>query len=94
MPAGPTAATLHVGSTTQLAVNCLPGAPVTFVIMDMGAFPNGRASQTVTADAAGFASISYRAIPGVIGMVHVLAGSPATSGQVDFVLNVEPSQTK
>jgi hypothetical protein len=75
---------IPVGGSCTLAVVTAPYAPVSFVTLDLGEFPNSLTAITVQADADGHASTVYTASTGVIADVQVLAGSPLASGQVKF----------
>ena len=69
-----------------------PHAPVTFTSFDGGAFQNLLTSITVQADERGLASAQMTGTTGVLGDVHILAGSPVDSGQARFVVNVKSAK--
>jgi len=75
---------IATGSSCTLATITAPHAPVTFVTLDLGTFPNSLTAITVQANAEGEASTVYTASGGVIADVQVMAGSPMASGQVKF----------
>ena len=67
------------------------GGPVTFTSADLGRFENELTSITVAADARGIAKVHFTAPPGTINTVRILRGSPLATGQVEFVVQVEPA---
>lgn len=71
-----------------LKVKVIPNAPVTFTSFDAGAFENELTSITVMADKTGTARTSFTATGGAVGEVQILAGSPLTAGQAQFLVNV------
>src|SRR5690606_10279160 len=75
----------------SLRVRAVPGAPVTFTSLDMGAFQNRLASITVRADGEGVAVARFTGTPGTLGLTNVLAASPLTSGQQHFTVSVLPA---
>ncbi len=84
---------IPTGSSCTLATITAPHAPVTFVTLDLGTFPNSLTAITVQANADGEASTVYTATGGVIADAHIMAGSPMASGQVKFhvfVTNANP----
>lgn len=81
---------IEQGQTVTLRVEAIPGAPVTFTSFDLGAFENQLTSVTVRADAEGIARANFTGTPGTYNDVNIMAGSPMTSGQVRFIVNVEP----
>jgi hypothetical protein len=81
-------------ASVTLYVRAVPSAPVSFTSEDLGEFENGLASITVLADRRGRAGVEWTATPGTLGGVSVLAGSPATSGQVVFSLYVPDSKNE
>lgn len=82
--------TIEQGQSVTLKVQALKDAPVTFTSFDLGAFQNQLTSVTVKADAKGVAQAVFTGTRGTINNVNILAGSPMTSGQLRFVVNVEP----
>ncbi len=74
----------------MLKVKAVKDAPVTFTSFDLGSFHNQLTSVTVKADANGNAQAIFTGTPGTINNVNILAGSPMTSGQLKFTVNVEP----
>ena len=76
------------GETVRLVVEAAPHAPVTFTSQRLGTFPNSLTSITVVADEQGKATTNFTASAGTKDKVDVLAASPITSGQVDFVVMV------
>lgn len=82
------------GESRDLAVKAPPGSPVTFTTFDLGTFANGLPSITVVAGPDGVATARYAAVGGVVGDVHILAGSPQASGQVKFHVSVEAPISK
>ena len=87
-PVGATAAQVHTGASTSLRVRTAPGAPVSWVALDLGSFPNQLNAITVQADRDGVAEVAFTATPGASHTLQVLAGSPLASGQVRFVVDV------
>ncbi|MEM6259382.1 MAG: hypothetical protein AAGI37_13945 [Planctomycetota bacterium] len=79
------------GETVELAVWSEPGSPVTFNSFDLGRFENQLTVVTVLADDAGVARASFTAPPGTLNLCEILAGSPATTGQVHFTVRVLPN---
>jgi len=77
----------HLGRT-RLTVAVPPGAPVTFLATDLGAFENGKSSITVPANRAGRAAVTYEALAGTVGDAHVTAGCPLAGGRANFLLVV------
>jgi hypothetical protein len=77
-----------VGGSCTLTVKTAPAAPVSFMTMDLGTFPNSLTAITVQADDQGLAKTTYTASGGVIADVHILAGSPGASGQVQLYVFV------
>lgn len=75
--------------SVALAVRAVPGAPVTFTSFDLGRFKNQLTSITVEAGDDGRAVTEFFGAPGTINDVNILAGSPVTSGQVRFVVQVD-----
>jgi hypothetical protein len=76
------------GEPLPLRVQDVPRAPVTFTSFDMGAFQNQLPSITVAADEKGIATAVFTGTPGTINSVNILAASPMTSGQLNYVVNV------
>lgn len=84
--------TIRQGEAVELAVVGEPGMPVSFTSTDLGQFAdNGLTSITVQADDGGVATTTFTAGAGTINEVNILAGGPATAGQVKFVVNVAPA---
>lgn len=77
------------GDTVMLRVKTTPGSPVSYTAFDLGAFENRLTSISVQADEQGIAQAEFRATPGTVEDVHILAGSPGASGQVRFTVNVQ-----
>jgi hypothetical protein len=80
------------GSTVTLKVAAEPKMPVTFTSFDCGQFDNQLTSQTVVADEQGIAQVNFHGVSGTIQDVKILAGSPVSSGQIRFVVNVTMPQ--
>jgi hypothetical protein len=89
-PLGPKMLRMEQGRSVQLEVQATPGAPVTFTSFDLGRFANELTSITVQASEEGAAKAEFFAPPGTLHDVNILAGSPEASGQVRFVVSVEP----
>lgn len=87
---GELAQSLEQGQPTVLKVNGAPGSPVTFTSLDLGAFENQLTTITVRADSKGIAKTAFTGTSGTMGLVHILAGSPESSGVVRFIVDVEP----
>jgi len=79
--------------TYSLKVQAVPKAPVTFTTFDLGEFQNQLPSITVAADDQGIAVARFTATPGTVDAIHILAASPMTSGQLQFVIDVALPQT-
>lgn len=103
-PAGPDAVALRAAvdhtiripahGSTPLTVIGVPGAPVSWTVLDGGQFANGLASITVQADAEGKATTTYTATPGTVDEVQILVGSPMTVGTLTLVVHVaDPAAT-
>ena len=88
--ASSTSGSLQPSDTMDMSVRAVPGAPVTFTSVGLGAFQNGRSSITVEADGQGVARVRFEATKGTEGKVPIYAASPMTKGQVLFRLSVEP----
>lgn len=84
--------TIEQGQSVTLKVKAIRDAPVTFTSFDLGAFQNRLTSITVKADANGNASAIFTGTPGTINKVSILAGSPMTSGQLKFIVDVQPAR--
>lgn len=76
------------GQGVRLKVQAIKNAPVTFTSFDLGAFQNQLTTVTVKANEDGLAQATFTGTPGTIGAVNILAGSPMTSGQLKFQVNV------
>jgi hypothetical protein len=87
-PAGSRMHRVLEGGSVKFRVQAIPGAPVTFSSFDLGQFSNQLTSITVRADKRGIAEVDFLAAPGPYVDMHVLAGSPLTTGQVRFIINV------
>ena len=83
---------INQGESVKLKVRAAAQAPVTFTSFDLGAFQNQLNSITVQADSQGLAEAEFFGSPGTFSDVNILAGSPVTTGQVKFVVNVVVSQ--
>ena len=75
------------GDSIYLEVEAAPNMPVTFTSFDLGKFANGLTTQTIQADSSGYASVEFHGMPGTIADTNVLASSPASSGQIKFLIN-------
>lgn len=89
VPAGATAANVKPNESVRLAVQTKPGYPASFTSTDLGSFENQLNAITVVADGDGVASVAFTASPGVSHIVHIIAGSPVASGQVNFQVDVQ-----
>ena len=78
------------GESVALRAKAPPGTPVTFTSFDLGAFQNRLTSITVAADEEGVAMATFTGTSGTLFDVNVLAASPAASGQLRFVVTVNP----
>jgi hypothetical protein len=87
-PMGSTQLAMTQDAHVILRVITQPNMPATFTSFDLGRFSNELASQTVLADRHGVASVQFMAGSGTVDAVHVLAGSPVASGQVNFLIDV------
>lgn len=79
---------IEQGESVLFKVQVVPGAPVTFTSFDQGAFQNQLTSITVAADQQGIARANFTGTGGTTGEVQILAGSPLTSGQAQFLVDV------
>jgi len=86
---GRTFVRLVQGETADLVVQAAPGAPVTFLSLDLGTFANGLVCTTVQADGQGVATATFKATPGAIANCNVLVGCPLASGQIRFSITIE-----
>jgi len=77
------------GGSVDLSVIAIKNAPVTFKSFDGGAFSNGLNSISVKADEKGVAVVKFTATKGTIAEVNIIAASPMTSDQINFVVRVE-----
>jgi hypothetical protein len=87
--AGPTFQYVRQGGVVELRAKAPPKAPVTFTTLDLGEFENRLTSYTAVADESGVAEAKFFATPGAIEDVHILAGSPLASGQVQYIVNIQ-----
>ncbi len=85
---------IEQGQSVSLKVQADPGAPVTFTSFDLGAFDNQLTSQTVKADEKGLAKATFIGTGGTRGEVKILAASPLSSGQVQFLVQVDYPKKK
>jgi hypothetical protein len=73
----------------KLSVKAAPLSPVSFTSFDLGAFQESKLnSVTVQADKQGIAAVTFVATPGTLNDANILAGSPLSSGQVKFVVDI------
>ncbi|MFH5806178.1 hypothetical protein [Alienimonas sp. DA493] len=86
----PTRSEIEQGESVALRARAAPGAPVTFVSFDIGAFRNRLPVVTVRADDDGLATAVFTATPGTLFDVEILAASPMTSGQLRYLVHVRP----
>jgi hypothetical protein len=70
--------------SVPIAVQAMPGRPVTFTALDQGRFANGKISITVPADEFGYARADFWV--GAAGDYRILAGSPENQGPAEFTL--------
>lgn len=76
------------GETVTLQVKAISEAVVTFHSFDLGHFDNRLTTTSVQAGEDGIASVNFTASGGTFGELNILAASPQTSGQVNFVVKV------
>lgn len=76
------------GEAVTLRVKVTPDAVVTFHSFDLGHFDNQLTTTSVQAGEDGIASVNFTASGGTFGELNILAASPQTSGQVNFVVKV------
>jgi hypothetical protein len=76
------------GETVTLQVKAISEAVVTFHSFDLGHFDNRLTTTSVQAGEDGIASVNFTASGGTFGELNILAASPQTSGQVNFVIKV------
>ncbi len=76
------------GESVLITVKAEPDMPVTFHTQQLGEFDNRLKTITVAASKDGIAKVTYRAVAGVNGLVNVMAASPANSGQLKYLINV------
>lgn len=89
VPVGATAANIRANESVNLSVRTKPGFPASFTSSDLGSFQNSLNAITVVADDGGVATAVFTATPGVSHIVHIMAGSPVASGQVNFQVDVQ-----
>ena len=88
--AGPRYHEIAGGESVPLEVEVPPRMPVTFTSFDLGEFQNRLTTITVAANDGGAAVGRFTASSGTVNYVTILAASPVTSGQIQFVVNVLP----
>ena len=77
------------GGQVELVVRAAPLAPVSFTSLDLGIFAENTLSAiTVRADKEGIARVHLKGMPGTIGEVSTLVGSPLASGQLRLLVSV------
>jgi hypothetical protein len=76
------------GESVRIKVFAEPRMPVTFHTQQLGEFDNRLKTITVAASEEGVAEVTYRAVSGVQGLINVMAASPANSGQLKYLINV------
>jgi hypothetical protein len=76
------------GEAVTLRVKVIPDAVVTFHSFDLGHFDNQMTTTSVQAGEDGIATVNFNASGGTFGELNILAASPQTSGQVNFVVKV------
>ena len=76
------------GEKVILNAKVEPGAPVTFYTPQVGEFENRLTTQSVAANEEGVAAVTYTATEGTLGIVNIMAASPANSGRLNFRVNV------
>ena len=80
------------GEIATLTVRSKANFPCTFTSYDNGIFDNGLSSQTILADADGFARVHFHGITGVGGDSKIISASPVNSGQIKFVVFTKAPQ--
>lgn len=81
------------GDAVKLTTQGEPLSPITFTSTDLGAFAENKLNSiTVRADEKGVATVTFVATPGTLNDVNILAGSPLSSGQARFKVDVEQAQ--
>lgn len=83
---------VNQGESVRLMVNAPVDSPITYTSFRLGSFSNNLTSITVVADRNGKAEALFTATSGTIAEIPVIAASPVTSGQVRFVVSVQPKQ--
>ncbi len=76
------------GEAVRVGVKTLPLAPVSLTAFGVGTFDNGLAAITTVADENGIATAVFTTSTGT-DTIHILAGSPVTSGNVRFIVKRE-----
>jgi hypothetical protein len=87
-PVGATQISMKQDGQVILRVLGEAGAPITATSFDLGRFSNQLVSQTVIADHNGIAAVSFSPGSGTISDVHIVIGSPMSSGSVTYVVTV------
>jgi hypothetical protein len=82
------------GEQVRLKVDAPAGVPVAFTSLKLGSFSNQLSSITVVADRNGKAEATFTASSGTIAEVPILAACPVASGQVRFVVSVQPKPNR
>jgi len=80
--------TLIQGESVTLRVKVNPRDVVTFHSFDLGHFDSQLTTESVQAGEDGIATVNFTASGGTFGELNILAASPQTSGQVNFVVKV------
>jgi hypothetical protein len=78
------------GETVVLEAKAEPGMPVTFYSNRLGQFANLLGTITVAADENGIARAEFKASDGTRESVEILAASPVNSGQVRYLVKINP----
>ncbi|MCM8538495.1 MAG: hypothetical protein NE334_21300 [Lentisphaeraceae bacterium] len=86
--------TVEQGSTVELSVQGVPGAPVSITSFDLGKFDNHLTFQTVEADSSGIARFTFHGMEGTIEDTNILVASPMSKNSIKFIINTQISSEK
>ncbi|MBI3831839.1 MAG: hypothetical protein HY291_20120 [Planctomycetes bacterium] len=88
----PLSSRIKQGESIKLTVKTVPMAPFSATSFDGGAFTESKLNcVTVRADKEGVASVTFVATPGTLNDCHILGAAPLSSGQVRFVIEIQPA---
>jgi hypothetical protein len=85
---GPTAFIVRSGHQAELAIQAVPGAPVSLACFDLGLFPNGLQAISLQAGPDGVARTQFLATSGSVGRVSINAASPICTGRLTLIVEI------